>query len=110
MSNVANVETWVNDLLNSDDGYNKPRVQLSDMTWALTPNYAVAAKILRFDLLGVITLKNLPDYAPWKTVYLQVEKINHAVTVDGGICNWNTTISVFNVGAPVAHDFIRVPF
>jgi hypothetical protein len=105
MSNSANVELWVNDLLNGDDGYNNPRVQLSDLTWNLATNYSVAAKILRLDLLGIITLGNLPDYAPWNTAYLQVEKIQHSVSVSGGICEWNTTISVFNVGAPIAHSY-----
>jgi hypothetical protein len=109
MSNAANVETQVSDLLGEDDGYNKPRVQLGDLVFNLTPNYAVAAKILRLDLLGVLTLSNLPDYAPWETAYLQVEKIQHSVSVSGGTCEWNTTISVYNVGTPVSHPYGTKP-
>lgn len=105
LSNTSNVELQVNDLLNGDDGYNRPKVQLSDLNFSLTPNYAMAAKILRMDLLGILTLKNLPDYAPWLTAYLQVERIAHTVNVTGGTCEWNTTISVFNVGTPVPHSF-----
>ncbi|WP_162625000.1 LamG domain-containing protein [Streptomyces cadmiisoli] len=107
LSNPVNVETQVDELLGNEDGYHRPRVQLSDITWNLAANWNVAAKILRLDLLGIATLSNLPDYAPWKTVYLQVEKIQHQVSVSGGTCEWNTTVSVFNVGTPVNHDWVK---
>jgi hypothetical protein len=110
LSVAANVEQQVADLLGGDDAYDEPKVQLGDLTFNLAANYPMAAKLLRLDLLGIITLTNLPDYAPWATTYLQVERIQHSVTVNGGICDWNTTISVYNVGTPVDHDLKPVPY